>query len=118
MGHISTETLLEQALEVSGAARKAWEEVTKSPWHVLPTMHDSSGGSSHGSGSILEDSWYADMKDCLKASIAASLCVMNLKKGLGNEVWRSKAQREARVVGVEETGRWHRWWIVPSLPAM
>lgn len=118
MSHISTEMLLEQALEVSGTAKKAWEEVTKSPWHVFPTIHDGGSGSSPGPDRVLEDSWNADMKDCLKASIAASLCVINLKKGLGNEFWRSKAQTEAKVVGTGQKGRWHRWWTVPSLPAI
>lgn len=117
MSQCSTEYILEQALEVSSAAKKAWEEITKTPWHVFPTTEDLQSGTNHRDSRQLEDSWVMDVKDCLKASIAASLCVITLKKTLDSETWKVRARSEAKIVGPEEKGRWHRWWIVPSLPS-
>lgn len=116
--HLSTEILIEKTLEISKSARKAWEELSKSSWHILPLAHDGDKAYTRGMDKVLEDNWEADIKRCLKAAIAASLCVITLKKGLADEGWRVKAQKEAKILGTEGEARWHRWWTIPSLPGV
>lgn len=114
---LSTDTLLQQASETASAAKKAWEEITKTSWHICPIAQGDGSNASQAGDGVLERSWNADVKDCLKASIAASLCVLTLRKMLGSKEWIAKARSEARIVSTGEKGRWHRWWIVPSIPS-
>lgn len=117
MQELSTDSLLQQASETGSAAKKAWEEIAKTSWNINPVSQDSEGGVNQQGAKVLEQSWNADVKDCVKASIAASLCILTLRKMLGSEDWRVKARKEAKVVTTGEKGRWHRWWIVPSIPS-
>lgn len=105
----TTEELLHQTATMSGSAKKAWEDISKTTWNIFPKEEMQA--------SVLDKKWNADVKDCLKATIAASLCVLTLKKVVNNKEWKVKAIQEARLPGPDEKGRWHRWWIVPQLPA-
>ena len=106
---ITTEELLLRATATSSLAKKAWEEVSKTTWNVFPKQN--------GEAFVLEEYWNEDVKNGLKAAIAASLCVMTLGKTVNDELWKVKAREEATLPGPNKKGRWHRWWNVPQLPA-
>jgi len=106
---LTIEELLTQAMTMGASAKRAWEEVAKTTWNIYPTKD--------GGTSVIDEKWNTDVKDCLKAAIAASLCVLTLKKMVNNEEWKFAAAKEARLPGPDEKGRWHRWWVVPHLPA-
>ncbi|KAK5088190.1 N-alpha-acetyltransferase, non-catalitic subunit [Lithohypha guttulata] len=110
MQNIDTEEILDQVTGFSADAKKAWEEVSKTTWNMFPITNDVNHAS------VLTERRTADLKDCLKAAIAASLCVLSLKKVLKNDAWKEKAQKEARLPAPGVKGRWHRWWILPALP--
>lgn len=107
--NLTIEELLTQAMTTGASAKRAWEEVAKTTWNIYPKED--------GGASVIDEKWNADVKDCLKAAIAANLCVLTLKKVVNNEEWKVKAAKEARLPGPNEKGRWHRWWVVPHLPA-
>lgn len=111
MDGITTEGLLEQITHDCVEAKKAWESVSKTTWNVFPKS------TAQVEESVLDQRWKADVKDCLKATIAASLCVLTLKKGLKSEEWQKKARKEVKLPDVGEKGRWHQWWILPLLPS-
>lgn len=111
MDNVTTEDLLHQITVACAESKKAWEAVTKTTWNVFPKSENSE------EDSVLDKRWKADVKDCLKATIAATLCVVTLKKGLKSETWKEKAQQEVKLPEVGEKGRWHQWWILPVLPS-
>ena len=106
---LTTDELLDQATKMSATAKRAWEDVSKTTWNVFPKVEDVGT-------SVLDEKWSTDVKDCLKAAIAASICVLTLKKVKNDEEWKVKAMKEASLPSPGEKGRWHRSWIVPALP--
>lgn len=115
--HLSTETILERASELGNAAKKAWEELAKTTWHALPLAQEPSTVAGKDDGKVLQERWTTDVRNCLKASIAAGLCVLTLRKMHNHPQWWVKARRETTIARAGEKGRWHRWWVVPSVPS-
>ena len=109
--YTTTEELLDQAKILGADAKKAWEQISKTTWNVYEKTEGDDGLS------VLDERWTADVKDCLKAAIAASLCVVRMKKAQDDDAWKVQARKEARLPELGEKGRWHRWWIIPSLPS-
>lgn len=108
--HLTSEDLLDQITSACSEAKRAWEGVSRTTWNVFPKVANSK------EDSVLDRRWKADVNDCLKATIAASLCVVTLKKGIRDEAWKTKARKEVRLPDVGEKGRWHQWWMLPVLP--
>lgn len=111
MQDISTEELLDQVTATAMTAKKAWEDISKMNWNMFPKA-EAIGDEQ----SVLDEKWKADVKDCLKAAIAANICLSTLKIS-GNQDWIAKARSEAKIPHSGEKGRWHHWWIVPVLPS-
>lgn len=117
MQQSSTEVLLDEAARLSASAKKAWEEVSKTSWNIFPldeAPYVRTG--TDGQASVLDTKWNDDVKGCVRASIAAGICVVKLKKAMHDEAWKEKAKKEAMLPGPGDKGRWHQWWLVPALP--
>lgn len=108
--NIESAEVLDQAASFAADAKKAWEDLSKTSWNMYPKMGIASDTF------VLDRRWTADVKDCLKAAIAAALCIVKLKKVLHNDAWIEKALKEAQLPEIGKRARYHRWWIVPSLP--
>lgn len=109
MKQSTTPKLLEQAMKSAVGARKAWEEIGKLSWNMFPLANGTTS-------SVLQEMWSQDVKDCVKAAIAANLCLLTLKKGIADASWIDKARKMAKIPQPGEKGRRHRWWIIPELP--
>ena len=105
---LSTAELLTQAITMSAAAKKAWEEIAKTTWNALPKQDKEP--------SVIDEKWNNDVKGSLKAAISAGLCVLALRPVVNNKKWRATVVKEAKLPDHGENGRWHRWWVVPLLP--
>lgn len=109
LADLTSQEVLTQAMTSGTSAKRAWEEIAKTTWNVAPRENKGA--------QVIDEKWNADVKGCLKAAIGASLCVVTLKKTISDEEWKVKAAKETRLPGLDEKNRWHRWWIVPLLPA-
>ena len=117
MQQSSTESLLDEAVKLSGLAKKAWEEVSKTTWNVFPlntAAYESPG--KNDKASVLDAKWNDNVKGCVRASIATAICAVQLKRAMHDQAWKQRARLEASLPELGKKGRWHQWWVVPALP--
>ncbi|KAI0884498.1 Mak10-domain-containing protein [Annulohypoxylon maeteangense] len=101
----ATHDLLKYAENAVGGARKGYE--------ALSRMSEAQTFSAN-----THDRWVVNIKDCLKAAIAAGVAVSTLQRALDRA--RSREDQVALKLGLKvempETGKgYHDWWIVPKL---
>ena len=102
--------LLDSAVEALRNARKEWEAISK----ASPTMARTSN---------CEAWWRADVKNMLRACIAANIAIGTLKKvvtGLGKETaMKNKLKVEiSNGEGSQNKTIYHAFWIVPKITAL
>lgn len=110
MQYSSTTEVLDSAIASAVGARKAWEEIGKLSWDMFPLAAQSTDVS------ILQQKWSNDVKDCVKAAIAANLCLLTLKRGTSKPEWIEQTKKLAKIPQPGDKARRHRWWIIPELP--
>ena len=107
----SDAVVMDRATKAISEARKGWE-TTLSNGAFIP---------SEGSPApAIEGDWTRDVKNTMRACIAASITIETVKKALSGAVkgFRKEGPKVGIQVEIPEQGsksRWHDWWIVPQI---
>jgi hypothetical protein len=66
----------------------------------------------------LTSEWIKDVKNTIRACIATNIAISTLKR----KAWPSPAERrealetlKVSLPAFNESGSWHRWWVVPKI---
>ncbi|KAI1472102.1 Mak10-domain-containing protein [Daldinia caldariorum] len=100
----STSELLKYAESAIGGAKKGYEALSK----MSPTQSFSVNA---------HDRWVGNVRDCLKAAIAAGVTVSTLQKALDKAEANEEGGLQLKLkVEMPAPGKgYHDWWIVPKL---
>ncbi|KAJ5240238.1 NatC N(alpha)-terminal acetyltransferase Mak10 subunit [Penicillium chermesinum] len=102
----SDEVILERASKAIAEARKAWEATLGNGAFVK----DSSTATK--TPTAIEADWQRNVKDTMRACIAASLAIEAVKKALAS---KALTKLEVDIPPIGSKGRFHDWWSVPKL---
>ena len=102
--------LLDSAAEALKNARKEWEAISKASSTIARTKN-------------CDDWWRADVKNVLRACIAANIAVGTAKKAVAGAGKSKRVTDVLRVVvgagdGDKGKGSYHAFWIVPKVMAL
>jgi len=120
---LSDSTILEQALRLNQAAKRAWEEVLKENWNSQPVPAGNSAADSMSSGAegpnetpVVAREWTKEVRNSIKACIGTGIAISVLMKGLQSKD-ASKAIRDMKIniPQVGDRDRWHPAWAVPKV---
>ncbi len=114
------EQVLEEAAARTTEARKLWDDVLKAGWSADCDNAAKSGRSSsalkieaRNGATTIEGQWSNGVKNVIRACIAASICIVTLRRKM-DETGDFKGIK-ATIPAPGEKQCWHDWWIVPVL---
>ena len=119
--------IMDDASVAIDEARKTWDQVLKSGWRanltskgaLLPSMRKGRFGKQGHKAATTEEEWTKDLKDTLRACIAASIAIGSVRRKLSstpsNEQDRALKDLKVHIPVPHDKDCWHHWWIVPKI---
>lgn len=112
--------VLDKAGAAAAAAKKGWEELLRSDWnrHQVERPQKFLNEEAYMAavpGQVIHGIWKEDLQRTIKATIATSLAIIQLRNFTSADRIDAEHRLTAELPEEGQSDYWHRWWIVPRI---